>query len=1072
MQRKKTHNIPKLLPPKTDHIFRRDRLFSLLHDNAEQRAIWICSPAGSGKTSLVSSYIKEKALPSIWYQTDEGDADIASFFYYLGLAARAATSGNQAALPLLTPEYASGIAAFSRNFFRKLFASFTGPAILVFDNYHDVPIDSPLHEVMQIALQEALDHITIIIISRTEPPSAFARLRSIDVFSLIGWEIFRLSHEESNAIGTLRSKYPITKECLDKIYQVTQGWLAGLVLLVEQIDETTDLMAIEGLDDHITLFDYFTHEVFLRADKETQDFLLMTSLLPSVTVSTAKQLTGLSNTKYILAELVSQQFFIVQRGQSKSSFEYHPLFRRFLIDYAGKRYSEEQINFFKHKSGQLLTKSGDTDAAIDLFIQSASWSDLEKIITKQAQTYINHGRHATLEAWLRNVPEDELKKRPWLFFYLAYSKLQNDPIGARPLLEQSYEGFKAKKDPAGLYLCLSNIIESFVFAWDTFAPLKKWIQEFEQLQGAYPKIPGIEIKARVTMAVFSAMVYGWPQHPQFAAWKKRTENLFQFVPIKFIKVMIGAQLSIYYMATGEMEKYRSLVGYMESLHKISDLPPLVKLFSSNTYAGYCALTGDLSKLKELYEQSRDISQQKGVGVFDNIYTGFAIQYHCIKGEITEARRQLRIFEENLQADRELEYAYYLFHKSRIETLSREIQKGLQSCIESRELCGRLHFNLPIRVIELTHAQLLQYQGNSHEALCYVDKVLSFANETKSMLNHYMASYVKAWIFLEMQSFDNADRELQKAFSIGSEQGYFSDLIWDRNIMEALCNRALSQGIEVAYAQQLIRLHNFSFSEKNGDENNWPWSVKIRTFGGFDIRIDGAPVDENKKGMVKPLEMLKVLIAFGGRNVNEQIISDTLWPDADGDQAKQNFKTTLYRLRKLFTNNDVLVLKNRTLSLDSRYCWVDSWSLLLLLSRVDEEIEQAKQPNGCEQLCKRLIELYTDEFLSGETSCWVLNLRERLRTMFVRRMLKLADQLEKDDRIDSASNCYHKVIDIEPLTEEAYQGLMRCCLKQDRRVAAAAIYKACKTLFNEKLGVGPSKATEEIYAAIFSLPSCA
>jgi len=53
-----------------------------------------------------------------WYQIDEGDKDIASFFYYLGLHGESIKKTQQVFLPFLTAEYLEGgINTFARNFF-------------------------------------------------------------------------------------------------------------------------------------------------------------------------------------------------------------------------------------------------------------------------------------------------------------------------------------------------------------------------------------------------------------------------------------------------------------------------------------------------------------------------------------------------------------------------------------------------------------------------------------------------------------------------------------------------------------------------------------------------------------------------------------------------------------------------------------------------------------------------------------------------------------------------------------------------------------------------------------------
>src|SRR5205814_10377658 len=128
--------------------------FGLLDDGREGSAIWISGPPGCGKTTLAASYLDHARIPSLWYQLDEGDADVATFFYYLRLAAEELCEGAADALPLLAPEYHAALPMFARRYFQSLYALLSPPFAVVFDGYHEVPASSSLHEVMRIALSE------------------------------------------------------------------------------------------------------------------------------------------------------------------------------------------------------------------------------------------------------------------------------------------------------------------------------------------------------------------------------------------------------------------------------------------------------------------------------------------------------------------------------------------------------------------------------------------------------------------------------------------------------------------------------------------------------------------------------------------------------------------------------------------------------------------------------------------------------------------------------------------------------------------------------------------------------
>jgi ATP/maltotriose-dependent transcriptional regulator MalT len=89
----------KITPPTLAAVFPRTRLFRVL-DRARTPVV-DHRPPGAGKTTLVASYLAARHLPMLWYQVDTGDADPATFFYYLGVAAkrgRSPTSDGPSAL--------------------------------------------------------------------------------------------------------------------------------------------------------------------------------------------------------------------------------------------------------------------------------------------------------------------------------------------------------------------------------------------------------------------------------------------------------------------------------------------------------------------------------------------------------------------------------------------------------------------------------------------------------------------------------------------------------------------------------------------------------------------------------------------------------------------------------------------------------------------------------------------------------------------------------------------------------------------------------------------------------------
>src|SRR3990172_6840898 len=78
---KRSCSIAKITFPKLPKVIYRQRLYRLLDEGRKKAVVWIAGPGGSGKTTLIASYLKARGLPALWYQIDDGDADLSTFFY-------------------------------------------------------------------------------------------------------------------------------------------------------------------------------------------------------------------------------------------------------------------------------------------------------------------------------------------------------------------------------------------------------------------------------------------------------------------------------------------------------------------------------------------------------------------------------------------------------------------------------------------------------------------------------------------------------------------------------------------------------------------------------------------------------------------------------------------------------------------------------------------------------------------------------------------------------------------------------------------------------------------------------
>ena len=248
-------------------------------------------------------------------------------------------------------------------------------------------------------------------------------------------------------------------------------------------------------------------------------------------------------------------------------------------------------------------------------------------------------------------------------------------------------------------------------------------------------------------------------------------------------------------------------------------------------------------------------------------------------------------------------------------------------------------------------------------------------------------------------------------------------------------------------------------------------VRIHTLGRFSIQLNGHAVSSKPSRQHRPVELLQALIALGGRDVGVEVLCQALWPDADGDLAKNTFDVTLHRLRRLIGINDLLLLCDHRLTLNSQLAWVDVWTFERLVNHAEQLLPRAGEPVVMRQLARvgeRLVTLYQGNFLDREASnAWSLTLRERLRSKLLRHILDSGHMWERLGEWERAIRFYRKGLEIDPLTEAFYQRLMICFRETGHLGDALATYQRCQEILARQFQIRPSPTTLALYSSLKS-----
>jgi len=395
-------------------------------DRARRRSIvWISAPAGAGKTTLVGSYVRARRLQALWYRIDAGDADAAGFFHHLRLAA-----GRRARLPPPAPPGAA-LDAWSGRFFDALFARFSRGSVLVLDNYQNLPRGSLLEPLLIEAFASLPEGANAIVISRGEPPPAWALSLANGELEVVGWEHLRLSLDEAMGLARHHLRQPLSRDALRRLHHVADGWAAGLVLLLERGAAQSDAPVPGGAATQ-RVFDYFATEVLARTDAQTRLFLLRSVWPPMLSESMAQRLSGLPGADRNLARLYRQNFFIEKAGTAQPVYRYHPLFQAFLRERAAASLPADEVARIQRDAGRQLLETGHAEEAFELLVCAADWKGAAEVILGEAQSLVGQGRLHTLQSWIAALPPPVRHDDPWLTLWDATCRLVylNDFVGS------------------------------------------------------------------------------------------------------------------------------------------------------------------------------------------------------------------------------------------------------------------------------------------------------------------------------------------------------------------------------------------------------------------------------------------------------------------------------------------------------------------------------------------------------------------------------------------------------------------------------------------------------------------
>ncbi|HEY5902885.1 MAG TPA: tetratricopeptide repeat protein, partial [Anaerolineales bacterium] len=436
----------------------RARLVDILTERLDRRLIIVSAPPGYGKTSLLIDLAHQSELTFCWLGLDPLDRDPQRFVSYLiaAIAERFPDFGarSRSVLSSLTG-FESGMEPLLVTLVNEIHDEIAEHFVLVLDDFHLLD-DAPAIQSFINRLVRLMDeNCHMVLSSRTLPefPDLPLLVAHDDVGGLDFADLaFRV--EEIQALLAQNQDVDLSDEDARRLERATEGWITGI--------QFADLTSLRSGNDPfqatrvvgVNVFDYLGRQVLEQLPQDVQTFLLRTSMLEEFDADLCDAVLRPLYPEPVdhsqMLEFVRHKnLFALPVGANGQWLRYHHLFR----DYLQARFRRE----FPSEAGPLLRalaqvreQRDEWEAAHAIYEHLGDKDALADMI-ERAGGHLYSTALLTLEAWLKQLPEQLINERPLLLSLAgAVAHMRGQALEGVRLLDKAVDQLQRRDDPASL----------------------------------------------------------------------------------------------------------------------------------------------------------------------------------------------------------------------------------------------------------------------------------------------------------------------------------------------------------------------------------------------------------------------------------------------------------------------------------------------------------------------------------------------------------------------------------------------------------------------------------------------
>lgn len=321
-------------PSSGQQTIKRSDLLRQLRRAGLRRLTTIVAPAGYGKTSLAVQWfeqLKEDGVNLCWVSLDAEHTSQETFLLALIDALQTLLDedgGDAGNLP------ATALLSVLATRLRKI----AGPLVIFLDDYHFAQTDAVEALMAKILADASLEHVKLVLVSRSPPRFPLSALRLRGEFKQFGAGELGFSDAEARELFLGKGTH-LTEEQVGSFNRRTEGWAVALQMVSLLVSESeqgdTILASFDG--GSADMGAYLSEQVFEHLPEEIRQFLIETAALPAFNRSLLEAVLDSSERVGLIERLNDYALPVTLLAGPGNWMRYHPVFNEFLKQTASRR---------------------------------------------------------------------------------------------------------------------------------------------------------------------------------------------------------------------------------------------------------------------------------------------------------------------------------------------------------------------------------------------------------------------------------------------------------------------------------------------------------------------------------------------------------------------------------------------------------------------------------------------------------------------------------------------------------------------------------------------------------------